>query len=103
MIKIILFIILFLNYRDALGNESQYEVVSVIEFKGSLTATGQSEGHYICDVKERSNGQWFRTSTMMIPYQLKLKTSPDLRMLFCIKEFCLNQHENIFQIIYNFP
>ena len=62
MIKIILFNVLFLNYRDALGNESQYEVVSVIEFKGSLTATGQSEGHYICDVKERSNGQWFRTN-----------------------------------------
>ena len=62
MIKIILFNVLFLNYRDALGNESQYEVVSVIEFKGSLTATGQSEGHYICDVKERLNGQWFRTS-----------------------------------------
>ena len=48
--------------RDSLGNVSQYEVISIIKFKGTLTAIGRSQGHYICDIKERSSGKWFRTN-----------------------------------------
>ena len=73
MIDIHWFNIYFFNCRDALGNESLYEVVSVIEFQGSLTALGQSEGHYICDVKERSNGQWFRTNDNDNPISIEAK------------------------------
>ena len=33
--------------RDSLGIESQYEVVAVIEYRGRLTPSGNSDGHYI--------------------------------------------------------
>ena len=55
------FIILFIC-RDSVGNVSQYAVISVIEFQGTLALTGQSDGHYICDIKESSSGKWFRTN-----------------------------------------
>ena len=45
-----------------MSNEDQYEAVSVIEYKGNLTRTGNSVGHYICDIKDRSSGKWFRTN-----------------------------------------
>ena len=48
--------------RDSLGNASQYEVVSVIEYRGTLTSSGHSVGHYICDLKEKSSRIWFRTN-----------------------------------------
>ena len=34
----------------------------MIEYRGSLTSTGDSVGHYICDIKEKSSGKWFRTN-----------------------------------------
>ena len=45
-----------------MGNVDQYEVIAVIEFSGHLTSTGYSEGHYVCDIKEKSSGKWFRTN-----------------------------------------
>ena len=45
-----------------MSNEDQYEAVSVIEYKGNLTRTGNSVGHYICDIKDRASGKWFRTN-----------------------------------------
>ena len=41
----------FLTPRDVNDSEDWYETISVIEFKGTLSLTGQSEGHYICNVK----------------------------------------------------
>ena len=39
-----------------------YEAIACIEFQGSLISTGESGGHYICDVKTQPNGKWFRTN-----------------------------------------
>ena len=36
--------------------------MSVIEYQGSLASSGESRGHYICDVKDKSSGHWYRTN-----------------------------------------
>ena len=50
---------------------SQYEVIALIEFQGSLTRSGHSVGHYICDIKDESSGKWFRTSDSNAPVQIE--------------------------------
>ena len=59
-------------FRDVRGNQVQYEAVSIIEYVGSLSRTGQSHGHYICDVKEKKSKIWFRTNDDQYPIQLPL-------------------------------
>ena len=71
MIKIITNFDLIFVTRDSLSNEAQYEAVSVIEYKGNVTSTGYSVGHYICDVKDRSSGKWFRTNDNDDPIQIQ--------------------------------
>ena len=71
MIKIITNFDLIFVTRDSLSNEVQYEAVSVIEYKGNVTSTGYSVGHYICDVKDRSSGKWFRTNDNDDPIQIQ--------------------------------
>ena len=67
---LLIFIYVFIT-RDSLSNEAQYEAVSVIEYKGNVTSTGYSVGHYICDVKDRSSGKWFRTNDNDDPIQIQ--------------------------------
>ena len=55
------------TFRDSEGNEAAYEAISVVEFDGSITFSGQSHGHYICDVQERSGNSWFRTNDNCYP------------------------------------
>ena len=43
----------------------------MIEFKGSLKRTGESEGHYICDIKDKSRWNWFRTNDNSKPIQIR--------------------------------
>ena len=71
MIKIIANFNWIFVTRDSLSNEAQYEAVSVIEYKGNVTSTGYSVGHYICDVKDRSSGKWFRTNDNDDPIQIQ--------------------------------
>ena len=71
MIKIITNFDLIFVTRDSLSNEAQYEAVSVIEYKGNVTSTGYSVGHYICDVKDRSSGKWFRTNDNNDPIPIR--------------------------------
>ena len=47
-----------------------FEVVAVIEYQGRVNASGQSAGHYICDVKEKSTGNRFRTNDNKDPVQI---------------------------------
>ena len=58
---------------DALGAESQYEVIAVIEYRGSVTARGHSEGHYICDVKDKFTTKWFRTNDNNLPIEISIQ------------------------------
>ena len=44
--------------RDEGGFQTWYEPISVIEYRGRLTSTGQSQGHYICDVKDVVSNSW---------------------------------------------
>ena len=48
--------------RDSKGIENSFEVVAVIEYQGQVTASGHSDGHYICDVKDKNSKQWYRTN-----------------------------------------
>ena len=40
-------------FRDENGFQKWYEAIAVIEFDGRLSPTGDSAGHYTCDVKEK--------------------------------------------------
>ena len=56
----ILYFIQLQFHRDNDGNEAQYQTRAVIEYRGSLSKTAVSFGHYVCDVEE--NGTWYRTN-----------------------------------------
>ena len=55
-----------------MGNTDAYEVVAVIEYKGNVSSTGDSDGHYICDIKDKVSGMWFRTNDNNDPVQIEL-------------------------------
>ena len=42
----------------------------MVEFRGSLTPTGESYGHYICDIKEKTSSLWFRTNDNQHPVEI---------------------------------
>ena len=56
--------------RDACGDVSGYSAVAVIEFQGTLTRAGSSQGHYICDIKDKETNLWFRTNDNRNPIQI---------------------------------
>ena len=58
-------------YRDAEGSQVWYEAIAVIEYMGRLSQTGESDGHYICDVKESISNKWFRTNDNSTPIQIR--------------------------------
>ena len=60
-------------FRDVAGSQVWYEAISVIEHKGRLSSTGDSGGHYVCDVKDKTSNRWFRTNDDCIP--IKIRTS----------------------------
>ena len=68
-----LFNIILCN-RDTGSNLIEYEPVAIIEFQGTVGATGESNGHYICDIKEKSSGLWFRTNDNLEPRQIGIET-----------------------------
>ena len=59
------------TFRDDEGSENFYQAISVIEFKGIITSRGESQGHYICDVKDVSTNMWYRTDDNVDPIQLQ--------------------------------
>ena len=69
--------IVFLNdsfyYRDENGSEAWYEAISVLEFHGSISNSGESRGHYTCDVKDAQTGTWYRTNDNCNPVQIQKK------------------------------
>ena len=40
----------------------------MVEFQGSLTKAGISQGHYVCDVKNKDS--WFRTNDERFPEEI---------------------------------
>ena len=57
--------------RDSSGKLQTYEVVSVIEFRGDVSSTGESSGHYICDVLEEKSMKWYRTNDNLPPESIQ--------------------------------
>ena len=51
-----------MHCRDSQGVANSFEVVAIIEYQGRVSPSGHSDGHYICDVKKKSTGNWFRTN-----------------------------------------
>ena len=56
--------------RDAGGAMSGYEAIAVIEYQGTLSRAGVSQGHYICDIKNNDTKQWFRTNDNRNPVRI---------------------------------
>ena len=57
-------------FRDKADHVTKYEPVSIIEFRGRLNAAGTSSGHYICDLKDKKSGMWYRTNDNNDPIQI---------------------------------
>ena len=55
------------------GNEASYEPISLVEFEGSISSTGQSQGHYICDIRECLSKLWFRANDNNYPTPIRPK------------------------------
>ena len=53
--------------RDAGELQSCYQAISVIEYWGRLNSTGESQGHYISDIKNEIKNMWFRTNNNSDP------------------------------------
>ena len=49
-----------------------YECIGVIEFDGRLSTSGQSGGHYTCDIKERMSNMWFKTNDEQEPISIQV-------------------------------
>ena len=50
---------------------NKYEAIGCIEFQGKLSNTGESQGHYICDVRTQPHGKWYRTNDNLEPEEIK--------------------------------
>ena len=62
---------MYIFCRDASGSQVWFEPIAVIEFRGTLGPDGASKGHYLCDVKESSSNQWFRTNDDALPVSIR--------------------------------
>ena len=43
----------------------------MLEYDGRLSTTGESSGHYTCDIKENVSNMWFKTNDDKIPKQIR--------------------------------
>ena len=55
------------------GTEGTYKAIAAIEHQGGMTADGEAQGHYICDVKLRNSDKWFRTNDNQSPVPILQK------------------------------
>ena len=58
-------------FRDQQGFNANYEVISALEFRGSIDHSGESHGHYICDVQDKTTNSWFRTNDNSYPVPIQ--------------------------------
>ena len=43
-------------------NNNLFSPIACIEFQGTVSSSGDSKGHYICDIKSETEGTWIRTN-----------------------------------------
>ena len=65
-------LLLNLLFRDGTERQYWYEAVAVVEYVGSLSRAGVSNGHYICDVKDPNSKLWYRTNDDRSPIELEV-------------------------------
>ena len=53
---------LTIDFRDSFKQMHVFSPIACIEFQGEVSSTGESRGHYICDVKSSTGGKWIRTN-----------------------------------------
>ena len=68
------------------GLDSWYEPISIIEHSGQITESGNSRGHYICDVKDSKSKHWFRTNDSKIPKLLDTENLSKLAYVVLLKK-----------------
>ena len=61
-----------LHFRDLSEMDAIYEPIAVIEHLGRITDRKTSEGHYICDVKDKKSDRWHRTNDSKMPVMIKI-------------------------------
>ena len=67
-----------------------YEPVSIIEFRGSVSrTTGESRGHYVCDVKDKNSNLWYRTNDDRSPRLLNIADLSRYGYVFLYKRVSL--------------
>ena len=49
-----------------------YEAIAVIEYKGTLSSTGESHGHYLCDIKDKKTNSWYKTNDNCDPVKISV-------------------------------
>ena len=54
-------------FRDEEDVQLWYEPLAIIEYRGHLNKAGDSQGHYICDVKYHADKKWYRTDDEKMP------------------------------------
>ena len=63
-------IVRFYFFRDSQGLNANYKAISAIEFQGRINSSGESQGHYVCDVQDNLSTSWFRTNDNSYPVQI---------------------------------
>ena len=58
---------MFYISRDTHGLDATYKAISAIEFQGTINSSGESQGHYVCDVQDKLTTSWFRTNDNSYP------------------------------------
>lgn len=46
--------------------------MAIIEHQGQMTQDGEGQGHYICDVKNLEDQNWYRTNDNKNPVQISV-------------------------------
>jgi uncharacterized UBP type Zn finger protein len=63
----------------------QYETIAIIEYEGSIRSAGESQGHYICDVKDKSSKLWFKTNDNSNPIPIRIEDVSKLAYVILYK------------------
>ena len=69
-----------------MGHLNLYECIGVIECDGRLSTSGQSGGHYTCDIKERMSNMWFKTNDEQEPRQIQVKDVSEYAYIVLLKK-----------------
>ena len=59
-------------FRDKSGEVARFEPIALVEHQGYMSDEGQTQGHYICDLKDIESKTWFRSNDNQNPIPISL-------------------------------